>query len=347
MKGVVIDFLFPKGHKELNRHLISDFIQISDVTVVDNEEYLGEYLNDFDSITVKKIRPLRIRKNAILSRLIALKNMININKVINWDEYDFIWVNTFETMTFAIGRKLLRNKKVFLMHHKNTDELVNKVKRVCFNTYKNKVYHIVFEEFIKEYLINEIGVEANRVFVIPHPINYQHEEDECVDDRLCVALSNSNDEFMISQIIESEKRTNIFSRNNIKLVLKSSGEHEESEILKIIKGYISKNEYDDYMKRCKYVLIPFSSSYNNRTSGVILDALANGKIVIGRNIPIVRSYANMYPNICYYFNNASEIPEIMLKSASNSQKSIIEFKKFKSEHADSAIIEKLMKIIEL
>jgi len=346
VQGSVVDFLFPKGHKELNKHLISCLAKISDVRVVAYEDYFDQHFNDIPNVSVKKIKTLVTKKNVILSRVYALKNMLNINRILNWKDYDFIWINGFETITFTIGKKLIRNKKVYLVHHNNTDELANKVKRFFFDRYKNKVFHIVFEEFIKEYLIKEIGVEEDRVFVIPHPLNYQDTIGIRVDDKLCVGLSNSNDELTISDIIKRERESSIFKRDNIKLVLKSSGKHEGSQTLRIVRGHIAKEEYDDYIKRCAFVLVPFSLSCKNRTSGLIIDALSNEKIVIGSNIPIVRAYATAYQHICYIFNDIGEIPGIMLNSSRISQEARSEFKKFKYTHSDFVIIEEMKKMLE-
>lgn len=346
MKGIIVDFLFPKGHKELNKNIISYLSHVSNNTVVVSEGYFKQELNDINNITLKKIRELNPKENAILHRWFALKNMLDANKLLRWDKFDFVWINTFETITFAIGRKIIKNKKIFIVHHNNTDELSNKIKRFFFNRYKNKVNHIVFEEFIKEYLIKEIGVNDKQIFVIPHPLNHQKKEVSVnCENILCIGLSNSNDESLITNIINKEEQSEIFRKNNIQLVLKSKGEHKDRESLKIIRGYIPEQQYDHYVQNCKFILVPFSTSYKNRTSGVIIDALSNGKIVIGSNIPIINSYADEYPNICYPFNDVDEIPNIILNLSIESQDIKKEFGRFRQAHSEDIIIEKLRLIL--
>lgn len=341
-----MDFLFPIGHKNLNKNIVSNLSQMSNVTVVAVEDYFDTQVKSFDGVTIINIKKNKEKKNIILSRLYALKNFLNTNKLLRWEDYDYIFINTFETITFAIVRRLIKNKRVFIVHHNNTDELNNKVKRFFFNRYKNQVHHIVFEDFIKEYLVDEVGVPHNRVHVIPHPLNYKEDISPDVDGKLCVGLSNSNDPLLISEIVKYENSANVFFGNHLKLILKSSYEHEDSKAIKILSGFIPKNDYSEYIKRSKFVLVPFKKSYNFRTSGVVIDALSNGKIVIGSNIPIVRSYAKRFPSICYTFDTVNGIPEILLNTGNQpGDKVRLEFENFKYEHSDTVIIEKLKALI--
>lgn len=80
-------------------------------------------------------------------------------------------------MGFAIARFLFAGKESYLFHHRNTAELSNKYKRKIFLSYANSVNHIVFTEFIKDYLVNELHVTASRVFVLPHPLILPEEKE--------------------------------------------------------------------------------------------------------------------------------------------------------------------------
>lgn len=336
MQGAVVDFLFPVGHKELNKRLVKLISEIAPVTLVVQDGYDKSEITSNKNISIREIKREKIEKNIFLSRLYAIKNMFNTNKILEWGNYDFIWVNTFETITFAFGCKWIKNKNIYIVHHNNTDELSNRLKRFFFNSYKNKVNHIVFEEYIRSYLIDTLGVEENRVKVVAHPFKNSSKSKVKENLKKCVGLSNSNDKIIIDEIIREEVESKIFSKHDINILLKSS-EEVTYKSLKVIKGFLKKEEYEKYINESTFVLAPFNLKYKYRTSGFIIDALASEKIVIGSNIPLMRSYAKKYPHICYYFEDVREIPSIVMKHSDIKEKISMEFSQFKLLHSDVEI----------
>jgi len=336
VRGVVVDFLFPKGHKELNKKLILYFADILNVTVLVDKEYLDQEFDNNENITTKKIKIKKSMKNAFLSRLNAFRNMVSTHRSVDWKQFDFVWVNTFETISFAIGYKLINNKNIYIMHHNNTDELSNRIKRLFFNTYKNKVKHVVFEDFIKDYLVNSIGVKKSSVIVIPHPQKSNIPYLGVLDNKMCVGLSNSNDKSIVNQIVKEEILNKTFSENGIEMVMKSTDEYQ-CNFLRVFSGFLGKEDYDKYINESTFVLAPFNANYKFRTSGFIIDALANEKIIIGSNIPLMRAYARKYPHICYYFNEIHEIPDIILNASNKTEVAKREFSEFRHTHSDLQI----------
>ncbi|NLJ89014.1 MAG: hypothetical protein GX327_09650 [Epulopiscium sp.] len=253
-------------------------------------------------------------------------------------DYDFIVVSSFETIMFVIGRYFFKkDDKIILFHHFNTDELNNKIKAWFFRRYMNKVTHIVFAEFIKDYLINNFDINPKKIFVMPHHMNIIDENTTMKKEFDCVGLSNSNDEEIISEILQKEKQEKVFKKMGCKVVLKSKIHEFDDGYLKIVKGYLEKEVFDNYINNTQSIYMPFPSSFQYRMSGTLIDALSNGKIVYGSDIPVMRYYSKRHPNICKVVDNADSFINKLLNKKDNISDYTKDFERFKQEHSEEKI----------
>ncbi|PEF91604.1 MULTISPECIES: glycosyltransferase family 4 protein [Bacillus] len=339
MNILILDYLFPKNHVALYNNMIQYLTQVGHVKVVAKDNYYSDYKRDWIGIELEEIPIKDDGNNMVTRKLQSLISMIKTRKAITNNKDSIKVVLTFDTIAFALGWLWIKSNNTFILHHKNIDELNSKIKRFLFKTYMNKVNHIVFEEFFKEYLINEIGVEEKRIHVIPHPIFSPSvsDEDNFIYD--CIGLSNSNDEGFIKQIIDEEIKTNYLKNSNLHVVLRSKKYKFDNDNLKVISGYLPKEEYDYYTKKCKTVFVPLPNTFKYRVSGVIYDALSNYKVVIANNVPIVKHYEEKYPNLCIGVNDVrgffDKLDCIKFNTTANK-----DFNEFIKHHDEKMIIKK-------
>ncbi|ETI69194.1 glycosyltransferase family protein [Neobacillus vireti] len=348
MNILFLDFLHPKGHKEFNMNLITRLSDIGKVTVLCQRNYYNGFTGNTKDVTFIEEDDLRIDGQGLMSRIAALKIMTKSSKIRKKYDYDKIIVSSFETLSFTIGRFFFKEmSNMYIIHHNNVDELSNSFKLKFFKTYMNKVNHIVLDEFIKEYLINKLGVNEHLVHVLPHPLN------EIVDVKplekskyLCVGLSNSNDEEFIRELVKREIKDATIQKMGKKVILKSKSINFDNGYLKIVNGFLEKSMYDDYISNSKFIFMPFPKTFRYRMSGTLMDAISNGRIVIGSNIPLIKNYNNLYPSLCKIVKDTTDF-YVIIKSDLEDKVSVKkEFSSFSQIHSKDNILSRLKDILK-
>lgn len=339
MKLLIADTQFPKGHSLLNNRLLMLISQIDEIEEIKVINYKGYYVNDYRKVKYYSIPFLLFCKNfPILNYIFQFVNaLIILLKCWNL-KYDKILFFTFDTLSFSLFRWGTFTP-IFLFHHNNTDHLQNKNKRKLFGLYGNRVFHIVFADFIREYLVG-IGVKEELIFALPHPLLFSGMVFKPVlgidCEKMYVALGHANDEKLIREIVEYEYRTHELEKRNIKLVIRSRQNFVyKPQSIEIVHGFLSEEQYQTYYYSASGILILYSTYFQNRFSGALLDAMCARKIIIGRNIPIVRYFAEEYPKCCFLFENVADL-FIKLSSVSTGFDNCI-YEKFINQHSDERI----------
>lgn len=349
MNILFLDFIYPLEHKNFNQNMINAILNFANVTVFSPTDYFGESLNNSQNINNIESDTLKTKKGKFLFRLNILKSIRESHVLAKKIKPDIVLVSCFETISFAFFTFLFGSSKdIYIVHHNNTDELKNKIKRSFFKLYRNRVEHIVFEDFIKEYLVNRIGVKEENVYVVPHPLSINISDNmksSCNDTIDCLGISNSNDEDFIDDLINLEKQNSIFKKNGYKLVLRSKKQEFDNGSLKVISGYLDREIYDAYYTSCKSVLVPLSKQFCYRMSGTLVDALSNGKIVLGSDVELINKYSEKYPSICKKFDSAEDFVN-KLKLISRGNSSIeSEINKYQEHHSHENIAKTIKTIM--
>lgn len=340
MKLMYMDLLTPKGHKIQNKRYINLLAKYFDVYVTCPENWYNNSLNAH----MIEDKDFLVGKGKFKNRLDSIRSFIKNYRLLKSIKPDYIFIASYDTITLAFVINFLIkkcNNRVKILHHNNIDETKNKIKRFFFKTYINKVDHIVFEEFIKEYLNKNYNIKQNSIYVLPHQLNI---ENNCSNNSKkevfdCVGLSQSNDDNIIYEIIKNEIKNETIKNSNIKIILKSKLYEFDNGALKVFKGYLETKEYNNYIVNSLSFCMPFSVNFNNRMSGTFVDALSNNKVVFGTNIKLLKYYNKKYPHICNIFNNIEDLVVKLSKVDINKNQYIEEFLDFKYAHSDKVIEE--------
>lgn len=326
------------GHKRLDINLIKYLSTFANVTVISPEGWYDDLPSDVNVVFYQPPEPNFIN-GPRKTHYYSLKIMQFAMKIDRTEKFDYIIAATFNTAIFSLGRLLFKNlNRFYIVHHYNTDTLEKKKLNFLFSTYVNRVKHIVFEDFISDYLIKKYDLNDKDVLVVPHPL-YKNNKTTSINKYICVGLSNSNDEDLINLLIDIEVKEGIIQKRRLPIVLRSKTRTFDNGYLKVIEGYIEKNEYDEYINNTSSVFLAFPKDFKYRMSGTLIDALSNGKIVIGTDIPLMRSYSKKYPKICYVIKNVNDIFEILkIINDINKEELEREFNKFENDHSKEKII---------
>ncbi len=341
MRVLVADFLFADAHKDMNINFISAVSQFAEIDVISLNGYYDGCRNYFHSIkaTVLDIQQKK-RSGPIGVRTFSLQLMKKTAYLLNTRSYDAVLCLGFETLFFGIGIRWFCRKPFFVFHHKNIDELTNRVKKAAFNIYKNKIYHVVFEEFFRNRLVNEIGVSSDRVFVIPHPAKLiaNMDTDKTYD---CIGLCNSNDEVFIKEAVQRE---NDFKEKGLHVLFRSKAIQKRDGAVEVINGFMEKEVYDELMTAGKTVFVPLPETYIYRLSGSIYDALSRKKQVYTTSKYYAEEYERRYPGICQHVTSVDQLIERLHNRREDTVQSI-SFVKFLEGHSVNTVSQEIEKML--
>ncbi len=306
MKVLIVDFVFVTAHKTVNLDFIRAVARIAETDVISVNGFYDKEKTDLEKLNVNFIT-MNVgwdNRGAIKSRLYSLHLMKKTADIVNKTAYDIVLVLTFDTIAYAFGHRYWKDIPIIVFHHKNIDELTSGFKRKLFDSYKNSIYHFVFEEFFQNYLVNEIKTDSDRVFTIPFPVYTDYEQVDREKKIDCVGLCNSNSEEFISQVIE---KSDVFEKNDLTILLRSKGHSINLNNVSIVNGFMEYSLYNRLLMEAEYVLVPLPSNYVYRLSGTIYDAIARRKIVLTSSKFYAEEYERRYPGICHEVKDVDDL----------------------------------------
>lgn len=338
MKTILIfEPYLQKGHKSLNNQLVAILSQKYKLLIPNPHDY---YEVDSPNITYFKVPEFnREGRGKYLTRIICFMNFLLIRLSIMCRKYDHILVMAYHTPHFKYQYKMMPNKPITIFEQFNIDRLADKAEREIYFTFCNKVGHMVYAPYLKDYL-ESIGVDANNIFVIAHPVsmdvnaNYKNCDVSRIKRILCPGLSN--DKRLLNEIVEYENKTHVLENNNVVLTLRCEiGDALLPKSINIMKGYLSVQDYDNLYKESSGVLVAYPSNYAYRFSGVILNALCIHKVVFGNDIKIVQYFSANYPNNCRLYKTVEELFSQIISNYVYDEK---EFDVFKEKHSANSVL---------
>ncbi len=332
------------GHKRMASQVIENLSEIAEVTVA---ELPGWFSTFPDNVRVEEYEVSNQYKIPQVTSLIrSFKHLKEARKLDRINHYDYIFFLSYHTVVFWFVKLWFKDYKnrLYILHHANIDELsLSKIKRFFFKKYAQEVNHLVFEPFIKEFIVKEYKVSDEKVFILPHPQNkYEYSGNGKKYD--CLGISSSNDEELIRQFIEKEESEKLFKNNSIFVLLRSKVYEYDDGALKVIKAQFTDDEYYGLYTSASSILLLFPSTFRYRMSGSIVDALSNRKLALMSDIPLFRDYEKRYPNVCRVGLEPETIVDFIknLKDEETELQSY-DWDKFSEDHSNIEIINSLRK----
>lgn len=307
-KVFILDIMLSYGHKKFNYYYLNILSEKFELKILNN----GKYYNGLkgENITLYDYPVKESLSNSILIRhqMIKMFKYIKENNLI--DDVKFILVLGYDTLVFPFFFLVCKpSVPIYVIQHHNIDDTRFILKRLAFNTYKNKIKHIVLDEEFIELLQKKLGVKS-KIQYLPHYLSKLGFCSMESNSNVVVALSNSNDENKIRKLIEIDKKE-LLKSNNIVIYTKSNILNYKSDNLIIFKGYIDDDIYAEKFRVAKAVLILFPDTYDIRFSCTLIEGIINYKVIIGYSIPFVNICKDRYPNNVLSFSTEDEFVNIL------------------------------------
>lgn len=334
-KVLFADTYYPPSHRHMEETTFYNLADVCDLYIMAPEEWYSHIPINTHIVNAKNY--FEIAKKSTFKRLIVgVKNLINIRHIVKCNKIDTLVLGEFENYILPIYTFLLPRKlKVLYMYHNNIDLMrKNRFQRAAFSIVKSNMNHIVLDEFIGEKLITAYKIKKEKIFCWPHPI-YELREPK-VRKYDCVGISQSNDEKIIGAIIADEEQYEKIKKSNLKVVLRSKKYHYDNGYLKVINGWLSDEEYQDYLDNAKCVLIPFPvGTFQYRPSGTVIDAFSRKISVLGSDIELIKKYSQTYSQICKIFHLSTFAEDVMDICRSGTE--TLDFDRFLEFHSNDNI----------
>ena len=348
MKILIGDMDFLKTHLFFNYKIINILASEHDVVLASPKGFYDP-LQLSSNIQIVDIKFDYNQTRGIRRRLeyFSLPNQYtNLCKNLQPDAVIFL---TFNTNYFILFRTVVKAcPKCYLYHHNNVDKIRNsKYSRFLFNTYKNNVYHLVLEDFIRTTVVQSLHVDSDRVIVVPHPLQIMNVDQHLDKEYKCCCISNSTNGDFIQDLIQGERNTHILSTLKFRVIVKSKDYIFDDGYLTVKDfGHIPDELFQKYFMSSEIILAPFPNNFGNRVSGTLIEALSNNKIVIGTPFDLMLDYQKKYPNVCYMVKDGKEFLRV-IKDINHYEDAQQDFEKFSVEHSDTKVRSSINLALEL
>ena len=347
-KLLYIDLISPAGHENYDSNMIRlmNKFFIVDVRASEGMTHLipTKYCHTIESCP-NKIYPeyWKHSKYRSLSKLLWRYYQYEyIKKIVkeNSNDYDCIFFSSIEVFSFMLATRGFKGTNVYFVDH-GVYRIKNRLTRFFYRAILSPSVNIVaLEEYIREYLINN-GIKSN-IYVIHHPIpEYppivwsQLETKTCYD---VFAPSSSNEDSFVADLIESREKL----PENVKIIIRAHRYIHRDEHLDVYNERISSQEYDERFRNADFILIPYESAYNYRTSAILFESLGMGKRVLLWGNNTLKEYFRDYKNcVCVYSNTTDFIRKI--SKLDNLEYDITSINRFMSNYSDCYIQEQIKK----
>lgn len=321
MKLLVSEVLYPEGHKYYNERLIKVLSTIGEILLLDDGAYYDQM-----NLPNNVIRERIVHKEPSVEKFYKLRKYLpfikyeplllwsyikyyrRISKIAKKNKIKNIILLTVQNNALSLSLQFFKGMNVYVFHHNDIDAINRRpIDTKLFKRSMNRVYHMVLAQFIKDGLVELTGVESDRVFVIHEPssIGNSVENISFIErERIFVGLGDTCEETIINDFQKIDKE--ISTQLPYKIILRNKIIEYNGNNLKIIKGYLTREEFDYYLTKAICCLVFYPDSFKMRYSGIIDDALNNGMRVYGTDIPVMHYFAKEYPESCHILKNIKD-----------------------------------------
>lgn len=216
-------------------------------------------------------------------------------------QYDYVFFSSIDIFSFSLATRFRRCDWVSFVDH-GVYRLMNKGARFFYkHILKKEIQIIALEEYISQYLV-DYNIK-NKVSVIHHPIPLiEKQHIQVIEDKdffEIFAPSTSNDERFITQLIQLEAKI----PSHTIIHIRSNARKYEGNNLVVYNRRIPAEEYDKLFNEADFILLPYESTYNYRTSAILFESLNKGKrVILLHNNTLSRYFDDINNCICLIEN---------------------------------------------
>lgn len=347
MKILLIDQLSPRGHIKYAKYWINILKNLKiDFEFIGRESFLKNI--DIDKKFIKLSIPekyyknmtnknILIREYAMIKLLLYIKNNINVTKYSNIVFLSFENISIFFSVFF-------HQKKILLILHNNLKHINNKIIYNIIKFLSKSNTLISLDNFINVNL-SEMGIK-NKVITYPLIKGYV-QQDNLKNNKEIIIFSpsiSSIDKKLVTSLLQDEEVGKILQERNIKLILRDKELKSSMNNLVILSEFLSEDSYNNLLKKSDIIFLPYEKDFNNRISGVLLEAISLDKSLIIPKYNNLKCFLNFKQDNIKGFIDINELKQILKDVNKMLRKN--DYENIKENYSMNKMEEDILKIIE-
>jgi hypothetical protein len=242
----------------------------------------------------------------LTARLNGIRILRYIRKTVRVQDYDAVVFLVYENISLALGWP--KDEKTFLFTHNNIDNVLgSRIKALFYRLIGSRVTHLVFMDYIGQYIRDTFG---GRIFRIPHPVipgNIENNDENSSlagpakrETKVIFSPSTSTPASVQKELME------FASRSGGKFYVVCRGPVRESTNAWETHPYF--DDLERRMRECDMVFL--GAFFNYRVSSFAFEALKFGKPFVAPNGPFVRELKKEYPGLIFPITGLEEIASL-------------------------------------
>lgn len=306
----IAEVLYPKGHKELNINTVNILSRVANIYCFNSKDFfdVGRIADKVNVIDLRWQYDLQhFEKLITYTRVLNLKEIakaIRKNRI----KLDALIFLSFDNSLIPYVNKIFAGIEIYVIHHDDIDKIPDNLKP-NEKDYYNSIKHLVYEEYIKEGLINKTDCNFNNVFVIPHPLVFNFKREKIkTNEKIVLGIGWSNDEQLINMMIEYSKK--IKYSLPYKIILRSKKQSYKDSNLEVISGFLSKEKYDQLICNADIQIILYPDSFKYRYSATFQTAVLQNSFVLVNDVFIGNELKKLYPKSVHIIKSIQELFEL-------------------------------------
>lgn len=296
-KVLLIDSLSPIGHVNFNNIHISALVKAGYKVECAFPRGYSKLLTLPKDITIHEYD---IDKS-INWRIGVLKFLRLVKKRLNLKNFDHIIHSSYDDVSLLLANY----PHSILIDHNNLSKLHSSIRKLIFKMISCRHLHVSLSNEIKDFLnskkIKNILIQHGLVspFCVENIHNFSK---DLFTYEIFIPSAGSSDINELRKIFRDNNFITFLENNNIRITLSSKDLKSECKNIHIIERRLDNDEYINLFVNSNLIWLPYPKTFENRVSGVLMEAIANQKDVIIPNIKAFNQYRYFINNNSYYDN---------------------------------------------
>ena len=305
MNILLIDYLSPSGHKFFNTIHVNALLELGHKVCLVGKDGQFKNFEKSQSVNVQSIPKwmfVILPFPPLMERLLGIIRLLWLLLYVDKKKYNSIIFLSYDVLSLFVYRVA---SKVYLINHNNVSQIDKSKLKLFFTKFLPSNYiHVALNEMMEKRL-KELLPNKTIVFV-PH--GFIRDEGEAKkptylqegEHFLFCPINNNYDPDFVGKLFCDCKLQEFLSTHNIKLIVKRKllGVLNHTSLIGI-EGRFSNEEYRYLMRNALAVVLPYSSQFKYRCSGIFFECVANESIIISTRIPDMEIYSGRV-KICYF-----------------------------------------------
>lgn len=315
MKILYLEYLSLYGHVCFNKIWVNTLLETDNVklTLFMPHEIRDAILPEEKiSLAASKNIPQRLYTKNNIPFIRFLYNYIRflwVRNHVNFNDYDRVIVSSFDTLSFFFGSFFLKGKFYLVCHNNISKAAKRPLLKHVLSILAKKYTFIVFEDYIKEY-VNNFTKSSNILVIhhgLPNPIKDDNFSSNLIPDpskykSIVFCPSSSYIDRFFEDLSCKIDFFNFLRDNNILIIFKTKRAFFSQKNIIFATKRLTDKEYQSLFTISSAILVPYNKDFQYRISAIMLESIANNKIVLCSNIDAFKTYKTIFDYV-YTFND--------------------------------------------